>query len=146
MLLTIVACLLIAGAAIIGLGVLLLPFYAWAWWRDEATLREARDAGLLEYRATNATRQEPDRNLTACLAWRTPRGPWRVWRRMKRKGKNKKAPQRGAFCICIAGGNGVRRNRIFEGFQLSTIVALTKRHTREKRQKHISKRLQKSTL
>ena len=66
MLLTIVACLLIAGAAIIGLGVLLLPFYAWAWWRDEATLREARDAGLLEYRATNATRQEPD--SVPCLA------------------------------------------------------------------------------
>ena len=59
MLLTIVACLLIAGAAIIGLGVLLLPFYAWAWWRTEATLPEARDPGLLEYRATNATRQEP---------------------------------------------------------------------------------------
>ena len=59
MLLTIVACLLIAGAAIIGLGVLLLPFYAWAWWRTEATLREARDAGLLEYRVTNASRQEP---------------------------------------------------------------------------------------
>ena len=40
-------------------GVLLLPFYAWAWWRTETTLREARDAGLLEHLVTNATRQEP---------------------------------------------------------------------------------------
>jgi hypothetical protein len=46
----------------------------------------------------------------------------------------------------LYGGEGVRRNRIFEGLQSSPIVALTQRHTREKRQKHISRRLQKSTL
>ena len=35
---------------------------------------------------------------------------------------------------CINGGEGVRRNRIFEGFQSSPIIALTQRHTRKKHQ------------
>ena len=44
------------------------------------------------------------------------------------------------------GGEGVRRNRILEGFQSSPIVALTWRHKKENNQKHISRSLQKSTL
>ena len=36
-----------AALAVMALGIVLLPVYAWVMWRDSKALREARNAGLI---------------------------------------------------------------------------------------------------
>ena len=47
LLLTSLAWLAMAAIAVMALGIVLLPVYAWVMWRDSKALREARNAGLI---------------------------------------------------------------------------------------------------
>lgn len=58
MLLTALACLLIAALAVVALGVLLLPVYLWVLWRDAAKAPQ-RQAQLAEIEALLAEPPAP---------------------------------------------------------------------------------------